>query len=165
MGVVCGFCGHSDAPESLRVELKETIADLIREKNVHLFYVGNHGGFDRMVLGVLQELQASFPVMRYYVVLAYHPQLSAPVFHDAPTIFPEDLETVPKRAAISPLKKWGGLRAVSLSIFRLLRPGRRPRGGLKRSSSFTLSLRLNFTMKNPGAFLQASCMAKTVHFQ
>ena len=66
---------------------------------------------------------------------------------------------------ISPLKKWGGLRAVSLSIFRLLRAGRRPRGGLKRSSSFTLSLRLNFTMKNPGAFLQASCMAKTVHFQ
>ena len=63
MGVVCGFCGHSDAPESLRIELKETIADLIREKNVHLFYVGNHGGFDRMVLGVLQELQASFPVM------------------------------------------------------------------------------------------------------
>lgn len=95
MGVVCGFCGHSDAPESLRIELKETIADLIREKNVHLFYVGNHGGFDRMVLGVLQELQASFPVMRYYVVLAYHPQLSAPVSHDAPTIFPEDLETVP----------------------------------------------------------------------
>ena len=105
MGVVCGFCGHSDAPESLRIELKETIADLIREKNVHLFYVGNHGGFDRMVLGVLQELQASFPVMRYYVVLAYHPQLSAPVSHDAPTIFPEDLETVPKRAAIRWLRK------------------------------------------------------------
>lgn len=66
---------------------------------------------------------------------------------------------------ISPLKKWGGLRAVRRSIFRLLRPGRRPRGGLKRSSSFTLSLRLNFTMKNPGAFLQASCMVITVHFQ
>lgn len=106
MDAACGFCGHSDAPESLRVELKETIVDLIREKNVHLFYVGNHGGFDRMVLGVLQELQASFPVMRYYVVLAYHPQLSAPVFHDAPTIFPEDLETVPKRAAIPRRNKW-----------------------------------------------------------
>ena len=63
------------------------------------------------------------------------------------------------------IQNWGGLRAVSLSIFRLLRPGRRPRGGLKRSSSFTLSLRLNFTMKNPGAFLQASCMVITVHFQ
>lgn len=59
-----------------------------------------------MVLGVLQELQASFPVMRYYVVLAYHPQLSAAVFHDAPTIFPEDLETVPKRAAIPRRNKW-----------------------------------------------------------
>ena len=32
MDAACGFCGHSDAPESLRVELKETIADLIREK-------------------------------------------------------------------------------------------------------------------------------------
>ena len=106
MDAACGFCGHSDAPESLRVELKETIVDLIREKNVHLFYVGNHGGFDRMVLGVLQELQASFPVMRYYVVLAYHPQLSAPVSPDAPTIFPEDLETVPKRAAIPRRNKW-----------------------------------------------------------
>ena len=106
MDAACGFCGHSDAPESLRVELKETIADLIREKNVNLFYVGNHGGFDRMVLGVLQELQASFPVMRYYVVLAYHPQLSTPVSHDAPTIFPEDLETVPKRAAIPRRNKW-----------------------------------------------------------
>lgn len=106
MEAACGFCGHSDAPESLRVELKETIADLIREKNVHIFYVGNHGGFDRMVLGVLQELQASFPVMRYYVVLAYHPQLSAPVSHDAPTLFPEDLETVPKRAAIPRRNKW-----------------------------------------------------------
>lgn len=106
MEAACGFCGHSDAPESLRVELKETIVDLIREKNVHIFYVGNHGGFDRMVLGVLQELQASFPVMRYYVVLAYHPQLSAPVPHDAPTLFPEDLETVPKRAAIPRRNKW-----------------------------------------------------------
>lgn len=106
MGVVCGFCGHSDAPESLRIELKGTITNLIRENNVHVFYVGNHGGFDRMVLGVLQELQVSFPVMRYYVVLAYHPQLAPPVPNDVPTIFPEDLETVPKRAAIPRRNRW-----------------------------------------------------------
>ena len=106
MRKVCGFCGHSDTPQSIRNELKSKIETLIREKHVRVFYVGNHGSFDRMVLSVLQELHISFPDIQYYVVLAYIPHAKVSDLNNPPTIFPEGLETVPRRAAIPRRNKW-----------------------------------------------------------
>lgn len=106
MEKVCGFCGHSDAPEYVRQELLDTIVSLIRAEQAQVFYVGNHDGFDRMALSVLEEVQVSFPDIRIYMVLAYLPQKKDGIPSDIPTIFPEGLETVPKRAAIPRRNQW-----------------------------------------------------------
>ena len=73
-----------------------------------LFYVGNHGTFDAMVRTQLRELEKIYPNIRYAVVLAYLPQkrneFDPQNYSD--TIFPEGIETVPKRFAISWRNRW-----------------------------------------------------------
>lgn len=98
----CTFFGHSDAPQEIRDTLKNTIATLIKKRGVSCFYVGNHGGFDRMVLSVLKELSGIYNI-EYYVVFAYLPEHGEDHLH---TIFPEGVETVPKRFAINFRNRW-----------------------------------------------------------
>lgn len=93
--MTCTFFGHSDTPLDIRDKLKATLIDLIENCSVDLFYVGDKGNFDRLVLSVLRELSAVYPI-RYYVVLAYLPKEKS----DYPTLFPEGIETAPKRFAI-----------------------------------------------------------------
>lgn len=64
MGKICTFCGHSDTPPCIRSRLKETIVSLICEEGIQVFYMGNHGAFDRMALDVLQELHTNFTDIR-----------------------------------------------------------------------------------------------------
>lgn len=96
--MTCSFFGHSDTPAHIRSKLNKTLVYLIENQNADLFYVGNHGSFDRIVTSVLRELSAVYPHIRYYVVLAYLPQNND---NDIPTTFPEGIETVPKRLAIN----------------------------------------------------------------
>lgn len=104
---VCGFCGHSDAPETLRPQLQQAIATLINSGQADTFYVGNHGAFDRMAAGILSDLQRVHPQIRYAVVLAYLPTQKTLVgLGDVPTIYPEGLELVPKRYAIVHRNRW-----------------------------------------------------------
>lgn len=46
---VCTFFGHRDCPDSLRPRLRKILVELIEQRRVDLFYVGNQGGFDQMV--------------------------------------------------------------------------------------------------------------------
>ncbi len=71
--MTCTFFGHSDTPPTVREQLKDTLITLIETRGADLFYIGNHGGFDRMAEGVLRELSAVYPHIKYYVVLAYLP--------------------------------------------------------------------------------------------
>lgn len=98
----CTFFGHSDAPQEIKYMLQEKITQLIEKRDVNCFYVGNHGNFDRMVLSVLKELSGVYPI-EYYVVYAYLPKQGEDYLH---TIFPEGVETVPKRFAINFRNKW-----------------------------------------------------------
>lgn len=96
--MTCSFFGHSDTPPEIRGKLRETVIDLIENRGAELFYVGNHGSFDRMAAAVLRELSAIYPQIRYYIVLAY---LTEHTERNAPTMFPEGIESVPKRFAIN----------------------------------------------------------------
>ena len=100
--MTCTFFGHSDTPPTVREQLKDTLITLIETRGADLFYIGNHGGFDRMAEGVLRELSAVYPHIKYYVVLAYLPTKPG----SSPTLFPEGVETVSKRLAINFRNKW-----------------------------------------------------------
>ena len=47
--------------------------NLILDKQVDTFFVGNHGGFDRMVKETLLQMQKKYPHITCRVVLAYLP--------------------------------------------------------------------------------------------
>ncbi len=100
----CAFFGHRDAPFEIRDKLKKTIKSLIEERDVTEFYVGNNGNFDRMALSVLKELSEMYPQISYYVVYAYFPEKGGEDF--VHTIYPEGIETVPKRFAIDYRNRW-----------------------------------------------------------
>ena len=103
--MVCTFFGHKDTPKEIEPTLRSTLIDLIENKNVNVFYVGNNGNFDTMVRRQLEDLSQTYPIT-YSVVLAYLPTEKNKYDDLTHTIYPEGLETVPKRFAISWRNKW-----------------------------------------------------------
>lgn len=71
--MICTLFGHRNAPETIKVALKTILVDLIENKNVNMFYIGNNGAFDKMARELLKELKITHKI-NYYVVLAYIPQ-------------------------------------------------------------------------------------------
>ena len=101
--MTCTFFGHRDTPKEKEPILKSTLKDLIVNKDVNVFYVGNNGKFDSMVCTVLTELSSVYPI-KYYIVLSYVPKQKTE--NSERTILPEGIETVPLRFAISYRNKW-----------------------------------------------------------
>ncbi len=106
--MTCTFFGHRSAPSSIEGIIRATIERLILDKGVTRFYVGNNGNFDSMVYRQLKRLNAEHPHIRYYVVLAYMPTAKdeLDIIDYTETIYPEGLETVPPRFAISKRNEW-----------------------------------------------------------
>lgn len=88
--------------------LQSVLIDLIESQGADLFYVGSQGGFDRMVQKTLRRLQMAYPHIQCTVVLAYMPgeQRDTDTWGDFDTIFPDGLETTPRRFAISKQNRW-----------------------------------------------------------
>ena len=105
--MTCTFFGHRDAPNRIEGTIRATIERLISE-GVTCFYVGNNGNFDSMVYRQLKQLSGEYPHIRYYVVLAYMPteKYEFDTTDYGETIYPEGLESVPPRFAISKRNKW-----------------------------------------------------------
>ena len=101
--MVCTFFGHANAPKEIESIIKSTLVDLIENKGVTTFYVGNHGNFDYMAANVLQELSEIYSI-KYYVVLAYMPKKNE--ISDSHTLLPEGIELVHPKYAISWRNKW-----------------------------------------------------------
>ena len=103
--MVCTFFGHKDTPKEIEPTLRSTLIDLIENKNVTVFYVGNNGNFDTMVRRQLENLSQTYPIT-YNIVLAYLPTKKSEYDDYTNTIYPEGIETIPKRFAISYRNKW-----------------------------------------------------------
>ena len=103
--MACTFFGHKGTPKEIEPTLRSTLIDLIENKNVNVFYVGNNGKFDTMVRHQLEDLSKTYPIT-YSVVLAYLPTEKNKYDNLTNTTYPEGLETVPKRVAISWRNKW-----------------------------------------------------------
>ena len=98
----CTFFGHRDAPQGIKPKIRKTILSLI-ERGITLFYVGNQGAFDRMVLCELEKIAKEKPI-RYYQVLAYFPNEKNKIANQ--TILPDGIEQVHPKFAISRRNDW-----------------------------------------------------------
>lgn len=103
----CTFFGHKDTSKEIEPTLRSTLIDLIKNKYVINFYVGNHGNFDHMVKRILIELSEIYPI-NYAVVLAYLPEKKYNPEEESPTntILPDGIEAVPRKFAINYRNKW-----------------------------------------------------------
>ena len=106
--MTCTFFGHRDAPDTIKPILREIIIDLIENRGVDLFYIGNQGAFDRTAIGVLRELKEEYPQIKYYVVLAYvpHNKERLGLKNSDSTIYPECLDKTPPKYAIIKRNRW-----------------------------------------------------------
>lgn len=104
----CTFFGHRNTPEEAKPLLKKVLIQLIEEKNVCIFYIGNNGAFDRMATSVLNDLKSCYPHIQHTTVLAYLPGKKSAIELDTPinTIYPDGLETVPRKYAILKRNHW-----------------------------------------------------------
>ena len=102
----CCFFGHREVTHNIRDKLTAIIENLITETGVTEFYVGHQGQFDTIVYSVLKELKVKYPQIRYTVVLAYMPDEHIKEVYGGDTLFPDGMENVPKKYAISKRNDW-----------------------------------------------------------
>ncbi len=119
---VCTFFGHRDCPAAVKPKLRTVVAELIEQYGVERFYVGRQETFDAMARSVLRELAEEYPGISYAVVLERLPgPRDEAVWDFSDTIFPEGLETVPPRFAISRRNEWM-LRQADFVVTYITRP-------------------------------------------
>ena len=104
--MVCTFFGDRDAPDSIEISLYSTLVHLVEDEKVTLFYVGNHGRFDNLILRNLKRLKTHYAQIRYYVVLAYMPGDKQEYGDFSDSIYPGGLESIPQRYAIIKRNEW-----------------------------------------------------------
>ena len=100
------FFGHRDVTHDIRTKLQFIIEQLITEEQIYNFYLGHQGQFDSMVYSILKEFGKKYPQIRYTVVLAYMPDEHIKEVYGEDTLYPDGLETVPRRFAISKRNDW-----------------------------------------------------------
>ena len=104
----CFFTGHRDAPESLLPSLKAAVEGLLqRQPNVR-FVAGHYGRFDALAARAVGQAKERYAQASLYLLLPYHPAerpLPLPTGFDG-TFYPEGMESVPKRLAISRANRW-----------------------------------------------------------
>lgn len=101
----CIFFGHRIVRRNLEDELYTLVCYLITNQGYDTFYVGNHGDFDGQVRRILKKAKENYPHIQYAVVLAYLPRKENELLaYD--TLYPEGLELVPPRFAITKRNAW-----------------------------------------------------------
>lgn len=79
----------------------------MRKYGVSEFIVGHYGSFDRMAAGVVREMQKEYSEISLQLLLPYVPQNMNEMLKDYDgTIYPERMESVPRRYAILRANQW-----------------------------------------------------------
>ena len=63
----CCFFGHIIISDRVKPKLRKAVRSAIAE-GYRGFYVGNHGGYDRLVLSVLKEARFDYPYIMIYII-------------------------------------------------------------------------------------------------
>ena len=97
----CFFIGHRDAPESIYNRLLQAVERHITEYGVTDFVVGRYGSFDRLAARAVMEAKQHHHNVSLTLLMPYYRADDEPLPDGFDgSLFPDDLETVPKRAAI-----------------------------------------------------------------
>ena len=99
------FCGHSiiSNKEELSKKLSDTIEELIKE-GADVFYLGGYGDFDILSAREVKKAKLNHNNVVSVLVLPYLEHKYNKELYDE-TVYP-DIESVPKRYAISARNKW-----------------------------------------------------------
>ena len=97
----CFFIGHRDAPESIYDRLLSAVERHISEYGVTDFVVGRYGNFDHLAArAVIEAKRHHADVTLTLLMPYYHADAESLLDGFDSSLFPDGLETVPKRAAI-----------------------------------------------------------------
>ena len=97
----CFFIGHRDAPESVYDRLLTVVEHHISEYGVTDFVVGRYGNFDRLAARAVMEAKQRRSDVTLTLLMPYYRTDAEPLPDGFDgSLFSDDLETVPKRAAI-----------------------------------------------------------------
>lgn len=106
MEKICTFFGHRRMQIDLE-KLQEAIHIVIAHFHVTQFWCGGYGDFDHCAAEMVHRTKSNYPDIRLVRILAYLPGKTdrIPEIYDA-SIYPEGLETIPQRFAISKRNQW-----------------------------------------------------------
>lgn len=97
----CFFIGHRDAPESIYDRLLQAVERHISEYGVTDFVVGRYGNFDHLAALAVMEAKQHHHDVSLTLLMPYYRTDAEPLPDGFDgSLFPDGLETVPKRAAI-----------------------------------------------------------------
>jgi len=65
----CTFAGHRTASDTLKNELIAVVFDLIENRGVTTFYVGNNGRFDALSVGAVRAVKQRYKDVRLILVV------------------------------------------------------------------------------------------------
>lgn len=109
MEKICCFFGHGDTDSDIFKILYSEIEKHITQFNIATFYVGGYGSFDRMSVVILNEIKRKYPYINIVHVLAYLPIEKTNEYKTSlysSTIYPNGLEIVPQKFAITYRNRW-----------------------------------------------------------
>lgn len=70
--IICCFAGHRNIGDlEIKEKIEAVVRDLIENKGVTEFWVGNYGDFDRYAAGVIRELKDEYTNIKLVLTLAY----------------------------------------------------------------------------------------------
>lgn len=105
--MTCCFFGHHDCSGAVKPLIRQKIMEIYEKYPDTVFCVGNQGRFDALVLSVFKDMLREGMEPDFCVVLAYHPDMgNAPDVAAEYTMYPEGVERVPRRFAISWRNRW-----------------------------------------------------------
>ena len=102
----CTFFGHRDCSTEIKNKVYIQIEKLIIENDIKLFYVGNKGSFDAIVLSCLEKLSDIYKDIKYFVVLEKIPVKDELYNNYCNTLIPENIENIMPKFAINYRNKW-----------------------------------------------------------
>ncbi len=111
MSKCCTFAGHGNAPDTLKSELITVVTNLVVNKGVNTFYIGNHGRFDALSASAVRMVKQNHKYVKLILVL---PKMSLTIeknkeyysdMYDE-VIIPAESDAAHYKAMITVRNKW-----------------------------------------------------------